>query len=32
MRAFLVACLAVIVIGASGYFFLTAVQEPTDVA
>ena len=32
MRAFLVACLAVIVIGAGGYFFLNAMQEPTGVA
>lgn len=32
MRAFLVACLAVIVIGTGGYFFLNAMQEPTGVA
>jgi hypothetical protein len=32
MRAFLVACLAIVAIGAGGYFFLSAVQEPTGVA
>jgi hypothetical protein len=32
MRAFLLACLAVFVIGAGGYFFLNAMQEPTGVA
>ena len=29
MRAFLVACLAFVVIGAGGYFALNAVQKPT---
>jgi len=32
MRAFLVACLAVIVVGAGGYFSLNALQEPSGVA
>ena len=32
MRAFLVACVAVVVIGAGGYFFLNSFQEPSGVA
>ena len=32
MRVFLVSCLAIIVIGAGGYFFLSALQEPTGAA
>jgi hypothetical protein len=32
MRAFLVACLAIVVIGAGGYFLLNAIQEPSGVA
>jgi hypothetical protein len=32
MRAFLVACLAFVAIGAAGYFFLACVQEPSGVA
>jgi hypothetical protein len=32
MRAFLVACLAVVVIGAVGYFSLNSVQKPTGAA
>ncbi len=32
MRAFLVACLAVVVIGAGGYFSLNAVQKSTGAA
>jgi len=32
MRAFLVACLAIVAIGAGGYFFLGAMQEPSGVA
>jgi hypothetical protein len=32
MRAFLAACLALVVIGAGGYFFLGSVQEPSGVA
>ncbi len=32
MRAFLVACLAFVVIGAGGYFALNAVQKPTGAA
>jgi len=32
MRAFLLACLAIVVVGAGGYFFLGALQEPTGVA
>jgi hypothetical protein len=31
MRAFLVACLAIIIIGAGGFFSLNAVQTPTGV-
>lgn len=32
MRAFLAACLALVVVGAGGYFFLNAMQEPTGMA
>jgi hypothetical protein len=32
MRAFLVACLAFVIIGAGGYFLLASVQEPSGVA
>jgi hypothetical protein len=32
MRAFLLACLAIVVVGAGGYFFLSALQEPTGIA
>jgi hypothetical protein len=32
MRAFWVACLAIVAISAGSYFFLSAVQEPTGVA
>jgi hypothetical protein len=32
MRAFLVACLATVVLGAAGYFFLGAMQEPAGFA
>lgn len=32
MRAFIVSCLAVVVIGAGGYFFLNTMQQPTGVA
>jgi hypothetical protein len=32
MRAFLVACLAIVVIGAAGYFSLNAMQKPSGVA
>lgn len=32
MRAFLAACLAIVVIGAGGYFSLNAMQKPTGVA
>lgn len=32
MRAFLTACLAIVVIGAVGYFSLNAVQEPSGLA
>ena len=32
MRAFLVACLAIVAIGAGGYVFLNAMQEPSGVA
>lgn len=32
MRAFLAACLAIVVIGASSYFALGALQQPTGVA
>ena len=32
MRAFLAACLAIVVIGAGSYFALSTVQQPTGVA
>jgi len=32
MRAFLLACLAIIAIGAGGYFSLNAVQQPSGAA
>jgi hypothetical protein len=32
MRAFLVACVAIVVIGAGGYFSLNAVQQPSGIA
>jgi hypothetical protein len=32
MRAFWVACLAIVAIAVGAYFFLSAVQEPTGVA
>ena len=32
MRAFLVACLAIVVIGAGGYFSLNAMQQPSGIA
>jgi hypothetical protein len=32
MRAFLLACLAIVVIGIGGYFFLSSLQQPTGVA
>jgi hypothetical protein len=32
MRAFLVACLAIVVVGTGGYFFLNAMQEPSGIA
>jgi hypothetical protein len=32
MRAFLVACLALVAIAAGGYFFLGALQQPSGVA
>lgn len=32
MRAFLLACVAIVVIGAGGYFLLAALQQPTGVA
>jgi hypothetical protein len=32
MRAFLTACLAVIILGASGYLFLGAIQDPAGFA
>jgi hypothetical protein len=32
MRAFLLACLAIVVIGAGGYFFLSDMQQPSGVA
>ncbi len=32
MRAFLAACLAIVVIGAGGYFALSVLQRPTGVA
>lgn len=32
MRAYLVACLAIVVVGTGGYFFLNAMQVPSGVA
>lgn len=32
MRAYLLACLAIILLGAGGYFFLGTVQQPSGVA
>jgi hypothetical protein len=32
MRAFLAACLAVVVVGTGGYFFLDRMQEPSGLA
>jgi hypothetical protein len=32
MRAFWVACLAIVAVAAGGYFFLSAVQQPSGVA
>jgi hypothetical protein len=32
MRAFLLACVAIVVIGAGGFFFLNAMQQSTGVA
>jgi hypothetical protein len=32
MRAFLAACVAVVIIGAGGYLVLTEIQQPTGVA
>jgi hypothetical protein len=32
MRAFLLACLAIVVVGTAGYFFLNSMQKPTGVA
>lgn len=32
MRAFLLACVAIVVIGAGGYFLLAWMQQPTGVA
>jgi hypothetical protein len=32
MRAFLTACLAVVILGASGYFFLGVMQDPAGFA
>ena len=32
MRAFLLACVAIVVIGAGGYFLLASMQQPTGVA
>jgi hypothetical protein len=32
MRAFLLACLAIVIIGAGGYFFVNSMQEPSGVA
>jgi hypothetical protein len=32
MRAFLVACLAIVVIGAGAYYFVNATQKPAGVA
>jgi hypothetical protein len=32
MRAFLLACLAIVIIGAGGYLFVNSMQEPSGVA
>jgi hypothetical protein len=32
MRAFVMACLAIIVIGTGGYFFLDSMQKPSGIA
>jgi len=32
VRAFLTACLAIVVIGGGGYFFLGSIQQPSGVA
>jgi hypothetical protein len=32
MRAFLTACLAIVVIGAGGYFLLNSIQQPSGLA
>jgi len=32
MRAFWLACLAIVVIGTGGYFFVNAMQQPTGLA
>jgi len=32
MRAFLAACLAIVIIGAGGYFLLNSMQQPAGVA
>jgi hypothetical protein len=32
MRAFWLACVAIVVVGAGGYFFLNAMQESTGIA
>ena len=32
MRAFLAACLAIVIIGAGGYFSVNAMQQPAGVA
>jgi hypothetical protein len=32
MRAFLLACLAIVVVGTAGYFFLNSMQTPTGIA
>jgi len=32
MRAYLLACLAIVVVGAGGYFLLNAVQQPSGTA
>ena len=32
MRAFLIACFAIVILGAAGYFFLGAMQDPAGFA
>ena len=32
MRAFLVACLAIVIVGTGGYYGLNTIQQPTGVA